>query len=100
MAEVNVTCLNSNFEINALLQMSHVDILVLPVFCFETLVKAMPKIFKINRLLYAWFDEIDKMCQINESETFKAVDILCTPALDMQVSVFFSYKFPFLYEKQ
>ncbi|XP_055299568.1 uncharacterized protein LOC129567060 isoform X2 [Sitodiplosis mosellana] len=86
MAIVNVTCLNSNFEINALLQMDHVDILVLPIFCFKTLVNHMPKIFKVGRLQYAWFDEIDKMCQINEVETYKAVDILCTPGLDMQVA--------------
>lgn len=90
---VNVTCLNSAFEIDALVKTNHVDILVTPVFCFETLVNHMPKLFKSNRLNYAWFDEIDKMCQVNELETHKAMELLCGQAnaldIDLQVSFFF-----------
>lgn len=88
MGIVNVTCFNSAFEIDALVEMDQIDILVMPVFCFSTLVSRMPKLFTSNRLQYAWFDEIDKMCQINQSETYNAMDMLCAQDLDMQVGFF------------
>lgn len=81
---VNVCCLNSSFEIDALINSSNtIDILVAPVFCFNTIVQHMPNLTK--HLCYVWFHQIDEMCRINEELTYHAANHLAFEDLDIQV---------------
>lgn len=83
--DVNVFCLNSSFEMNTLIETAKdgIDILVAPVFCFETIVQHMPKL--IARLRFVWLHQIDEMCRINEDRTYNVIDQLLLDDLDIQV---------------
>lgn len=83
--DVNVFCLNVSYEIRTLLKnASNIDILVAPVFCFDTIGQHMPKL--MTRLRYVWFHQIDEMCEINEKLTHDATDQLVLDDLDIQVN--------------
>ncbi|XP_031623585.1 uncharacterized protein LOC116340951 isoform X2 [Contarinia nasturtii] len=84
---LTVFCLNSTLEIETLMAMDHIDILVTSVFCFETLVNHMSKLFRSNRLRYVWFHQIDNMCHTNDVETHRALEIILAQNLDIQVQI-------------
>lgn len=93
-SDVNVFCLSSSFEIEALIKTAEtIDVLVAPVFCYDAIVKHMPKL-KVH-LRYVWFHQIDKMCEISEDLTYNATDQLVMEDLDIQVKAqrieFFCY---------
>lgn len=85
--DVNVFCLNSSFEIGALMNVmndkANTDILVTPVFCFDAIVQHMPNINK--HLRYVWFHQIDEMCKISKDLTYKAAGYLSLECFDIQV---------------
>lgn len=82
--DVDVCCLNSSFEIRALIETAiAIDILVAPVFCFDAIVQHMPKL--TTRLRYVWFHQIDDMYEIDEKLTKKAAEFLLSDDLDVQV---------------
>lgn len=87
MEIVQVFCLNSAFEIDELINVNNIDILVMSVFCFETLVNHMPKLFTSDRLRYIWFDQIDEMCDINCSIICNTTNIIFAQGLDIQVNI-------------
>lgn len=88
--DLYVYCLNSRFEIQTLMQTNYpIDILVTSVFCFDALVSQMPLLFKLNRLQYVWFHQIDSMYQTNMFETQQAVNTLFAQDIDIQVCIDF-----------
>lgn len=88
-ADVNVSCLNISIEGPIFKHKAeNIDILVAPVFCFDTVIQLMPKLITHQqRLRYVWFHEIDEMCQIDEERTYNATDKLVPDdgSLDIQV---------------
>lgn len=86
LTDVNVFCLNSSFEIKTLIEaaIEGIDILVAPIFCYETIVQHMPMLK--THLRYVWFHQIDEMCRINEDVTYNAIDQLLLDDFDIQVN--------------
>lgn len=82
MKNVNVVYLSSSYEIEHIdfllndRPWSNIDILVVSVFCFQTLVDCLPKIFTSQRLRFIWFDEIDEMYQNNATKIENTMNTL------------------------
>lgn len=82
MNTVNVLCLCSSYELEHIeiflnnRQWSTVDILVVPVFCFQKLINRFPKMFESQRLRFIWFHEIDEMYQNDATKINNTVDKL------------------------
>lgn len=54
-------------EVLNMISIERIDTLVTTPFYMLQLVKVLPKIFESNEMRHVWFDQIDKMCEINEA---------------------------------
>lgn len=90
---VNVSCLNSSFEIEALVDLHHIDILVVSVFCFNTLFEHMPTLFRSERLQYVWFEQIDEMFLTYDVQIQHILDVIFEQNVELQVNEFESILF-------
>lgn len=87
MGIVNVIGVSSSIEFEHLevFVKSHIDILVVPIFCFQAIVDNVPKLFGADRLRYVWFDGIDEMCRMDDRQIHNITEILFTQELELQV---------------
>lgn len=102
MNNVNVLCLNSSFEVNVLMKGNNIDILVMPVFCYQSFAnhEQMSLLFKTQRLRYVWFNQIDEMCSINQSKTVETLNVFLAQNLQVKAVYFKSFVvFCFFIEK-
>lgn len=86
---LNIICVNSNVDAREHLKdlNSPIDILVATPFCFDEILKRLPRLFQSKRFQLVWFDEMDEMCKNNEAIVNSVVDVLYSHVNDIQVNI-------------